>query len=85
MKQRNILKKHQNKKVKTFIDCGKTISPLGQESPEDSEEEDAITFNDIINYFPYLKSLESQLLSPQDFYLYQQPCGYINQQSNPPL
>lgn len=47
------------------------MAPLGQQSSEDSEEEDAITFDDIVNYFPYLKSLETQQLAPTDFYLYQ--------------
>ena len=37
---------------------------------EDSEDdEDSITFSDIVNYFPYLKSLETQKLEPSDYYL----------------
>lgn len=31
---------------------------------EDSEE---ITFQDIANYFPYLKNLEQQIIDPEDF------------------
>lgn len=70
MKQRNKFKKQQNLKVKTFIETGKTLAPIQHQSSEDSEE-DPITFTDIVNYFPYLKSLETQLLSPSDYYLYQ--------------
>jgi len=33
---------------------------------EDSEDE-KIFFKDITNFFPYLKSLEDQILDPEDF------------------
>ena len=37
-------------------------------TPEDSEE---INFDDIANYFPYLKNLEQQIIDPEDFCQFQ--------------
>lgn len=54
----------------TFIKTGKVLAPNDYLS-EDSEVKNAITFEDIVNYFPYLKNLEQQCLSPEDFYHYE--------------
>lgn len=51
---------------------GKAIGPLDVWS-EDSEEESAIGFQDIANFFPYLHNLDFLMPSPFDFTLQRFP------------
>ena len=44
-------------------------------SPEDSEESEGVSFNDIVNFFPYLKNLETQQMKATDNFLYNFPLG----------
>ena len=39
------------------------------EASEESDEEEPISYDDIVNFFPYLKNLESPYLEPNDFCL----------------
>ena len=65
----------------TYIQTGKLLAPNDRAPPEDSADMgQVITFDDIVNYFPYLKNLEDQSLSPFDFYnqlIYQEPLEAI--------
>ena len=46
------------------------MPPPDFEESTSSEESDVVSFNDIINFFPYLKNLEAQVLDPEDFVLF---------------
>lgn len=62
-KQLEKYKAFQNQKVKHFVETGKILPP--KTSVEDSDNESGLaTFEDIANFFPYLKNLEEQHLKP---------------------